>query len=65
MARTLQMKVTSIKPNRCLYPTGRTINQSDYKTNWEGVGVQPEIIVDKALAFKTAYALAIKELRDR
>lgn len=58
------MKVRLSNQIAAYIPYGRSINPIT-KTNWEGVGVQPEIIVDKALAFKTAYALAIKELRDR
>jgi len=38
-------------------PTGRAINPIT-KTNWEGVGVKPEIEVESAKAFETALAKA-------
>ena len=40
-------------------PTGRAINPIT-KTNWEHVGVQPDIAVPAADAFKAAYAAALK-----
>lgn len=41
-------------------PTGRAINPIT-KTNWEGIGVEPDIKVDKELALKTAYSLALNK----
>src|ERR1044072_8406622 len=38
-------------------PTGRAINPVT-KTNWEGVGVKPEIAVEASHALDTAVALA-------
>jgi len=35
------------------------------KTNWEGVGVQPDIKVSKDKAFDTAYELALKNLKQK
>ncbi|MFZ1700257.1 MAG: S41 family peptidase [Pyrinomonadaceae bacterium] len=43
-------------------PTGRAINPTT-KTNWEGTGVEPDVKVDKDLALKTAYVLAIKKMQ--
>ncbi|OKJ98629.1 S41 family peptidase [Amycolatopsis sp. CB00013] len=39
-------------------PGGRAVNPVT-GTNWEGVGVQPDIAVDVEAAFDTAYALAL------
>lgn len=39
-------------------PNGRAINPIT-KQNWEGVGVQPDITVDREQAMKTAYQLAL------
>lgn len=44
-------------------PFGRSIN-SITKTNWEGVGVIPEIKVDADKALKTAHKLALKSRLD-
>ncbi|HEX8638202.1 MAG TPA: S41 family peptidase [Pyrinomonadaceae bacterium] len=41
-------------------PTGRAINPIT-KTNWEGTGVEPDVKVDKELALKTAYSLALNK----
>lgn len=41
-------------------PTGRAINPIT-KTNWEGVGVEPDVKVDKESALKTAYLLALNK----
>ncbi|MFL5485128.1 MAG: S41 family peptidase [Gemmatimonadaceae bacterium] len=38
-------------------PTGRAINPIT-KTNWEGVGVKPDVAVDASVALDTAYRLA-------
>jgi retinol-binding protein 3 len=38
-------------------PTGRAINPIT-KTNWEGVGVKPDVPVDAAVALETAHRLA-------
>lgn len=40
-------------------PTGRAINPIT-KTNWEHVGVKPDIVVPAADAFKTAYVTILK-----
>lgn len=40
-------------------PDSRAINPIT-KTNWEGVGVEPDIELSKEQAFKTAYTLALK-----
>jgi C-terminal processing protease CtpA/Prc len=42
-------------------PYGRSINQVT-KTNWEGVGVTPDIKVDAEKALKTAHELALVDL---
>jgi C-terminal processing protease CtpA/Prc len=42
-------------------PTGRAINPVS-GTNWEGVGVQPHIVVPATAAFDTAYRLALKHV---
>jgi retinol-binding protein 3 len=44
-------------------PYGRSINPIT-KTNWEGVGVIPEVKVDAKDALKTAHKLALKALLD-
>lgn len=44
-------------------PFGRSINPIT-KTNWEGVGVIPEVKVDATNALKTAQELALKALLD-
>ncbi|MEQ1645288.1 MAG: S41 family peptidase, partial [Pyrinomonadaceae bacterium] len=41
-------------------PTGRAINPIT-KTNWEGVGVEPDIKVPKEQALKVAYLTALKK----
>lgn len=41
-------------------PTGRAINPIT-KTNWEGVGVEPDVKVPKEQALKTAYLMALKK----
>jgi C-terminal processing protease CtpA/Prc len=42
-------------------PTGRAINPIT-KTNWEGVGVKPDVSVDADKALETARELAVKKL---
>ncbi len=42
-------------------PTGRAINPVT-GTNWEHVGVKPDIAVPAASAMKTAYAAILKDL---
>ena len=42
-------------------PTGRAINPIT-KTNWEGVGVKPDVEVDEAIALQEAHAMALEEL---
>ena len=44
-------------------PTGRAVNPVT-KTNWEGVGVQPNVVVDEKDAVVTAHRLALVRLRD-
>jgi retinol-binding protein 3 len=39
-------------------PVGRAVNPIT-KTNWEGVGVEPDVKVTKELALKTAYLMAL------
>lgn len=46
-----------------LIPFGRSINPIT-KTDWEGVGVIPEVKVDATNALKTAQELALKALLD-
>ncbi len=41
-------------------PTGRAINPIT-KTNWEGVGVEPDVKVAKEQALNTAYLMALKK----
>jgi hypothetical protein len=41
-------------------PTGRSINPIS-KTNWEGVGVEPDIKIAADLAFNKAYQLALEK----
>lgn len=43
-------------------PIAKAVNPIT-KTNWEGVGVQPDIKVSKDKALDTAYQLALKELK--
>jgi hypothetical protein len=45
-------------------PTGRAINPVT-RTNWEGVGVKPEIATTAAAALDTAYLLALRAQRKR
>ena len=45
----------------CLIPTGRAVNPIT-GTNWEGVGVHPDVEVSADLALKTAELLAMKLL---
>lgn len=45
----------------CFVPTGRAINPIT-KTNWEHVGVKPDLPVPAADALKTAYAAILKDL---
>ena len=45
-------------------PMGQAINPIT-KTNWEGVGVEPDVKVSAADALATAQALASKELASR
>jgi retinol-binding protein 3 len=42
-------------------PNGRAINPIT-GTNWEGVGVTPDIITSQEQAFKTAYSMALKSI---
>jgi retinol-binding protein 3 len=42
-------------------PIGRAINPIT-KTNWEGVGVKPDVEVSQEIALKTAHALALKNV---
>jgi retinol-binding protein 3 len=42
-------------------PIGRAINPVT-KTNWEGIGVKPDVEVAQELALKTAHALALKKI---
>lgn len=44
-------------------PIGRAINPIT-KTNWEGVGVKPDVAVSQELALKTAHSLALKKIMD-
>ncbi|HEX8749332.1 MAG TPA: S41 family peptidase [Pyrinomonadaceae bacterium] len=44
-------------------PIGRAINPIT-KTNWEGVGVKPDVDVTQELALKTAHALALRKILD-
>lgn len=45
-------------------PFGRAINPIS-GTNWEGVGVKPDIEVPRDKAFDTAYSEALKKLKDK
>ncbi|HEY0313783.1 MAG TPA: S41 family peptidase [Allosphingosinicella sp.] len=42
-------------------PTGAAVNPVS-KTNWEGTGVKPDVVVDPALALETARRLALEKL---
>ena len=42
-------------------PRGRAVNPIT-KTNWEGVGVQPDLAVPEAEALKTAHLTALRQL---
>lgn len=44
-------------------PIGRAINPIT-KTNWEGVGVKPDVEVSQEAALKTAHALALRKILD-
>ncbi len=44
-------------------PTGRAVNPIT-KTNWEGKGIQPDVIVDEKDAAVTAHRIALETLRD-
>ena len=44
-------------------PTGRAINPIT-KTNWEGVGIEPDIKVPEKQALKVAYLIALKKSVD-
>lgn len=45
-------------------PSGRAISPIT-KTNWEGVGVEPDVKVAKELALKTAYAAALAKSAEK
>jgi C-terminal processing protease CtpA/Prc len=47
-----------------LIPTGRAVNPIT-KTNWEGKGIRPDVIVDEKQAAAAAHRLALETLRDR
>ncbi len=57
------MKVRLSNQIAAFIPYGRSVNPIT-ETNWEGVGVVPEIKVDKTQAFKTAYSQALRELAE-
>ena len=44
-------------------PGGRAINPIS-GTNWEGTGVEPDIAVPRDKAFKVAYTMALKQVRE-
>jgi hypothetical protein len=44
-------------------PFGRAINPIT-GTNWEGVGVTPDVAVDEAVALETAHTMALRKIRD-
>jgi C-terminal processing protease CtpA/Prc len=44
-------------------PTGRAVNPTT-RTNWEGTGVRPDVLVDEQDALRTAHATALETLRD-
>jgi hypothetical protein len=45
-------------------PTGRAVNPIT-KTNWEGKGIRPDVVIDEKQAAITAHRLALETLRDR
>ena len=45
-------------------PTGRAVNPVT-KTNWEGVGVKPDVAVPAGDALKTAHVAALKKLQEK
>lgn len=47
-----------------LVPTGRSVNPMT-KTNWEGVGVKPDIATPAAKALDTAYRAALRDQQSR
>jgi hypothetical protein len=49
---------------RASIPISKAVNPIT-KTNWEGIGVQPDVKVDAEQAFDTAYKLALKEVKNR
>jgi hypothetical protein len=48
----------------CFIPTGRAINPVT-RTNWEGIGVKPEVEVRAGDALRTAHVAAVKQLLER
>lgn len=47
---------------RVAIPIAKAVNPIT-KTNWEGIGVQPDIVASKDSAFNVAYKLALKNLQ--
>jgi len=44
-------------------PFGRAVNPIT-ETNWEGVGVIPDVAVDQGVALETAHLMALREIRE-
>ena len=48
---------------RASIPVSKAINPVT-KTNWEGIGVQPDVVVDAEHAFDAAYKLALTDVKN-
>jgi C-terminal processing protease CtpA/Prc len=49
---------------RASIPISKAVNPIS-KTNWEGVGVQPDVVIDSETAFEFAYQMALETLKPK